>query len=166
MEASEIVIDSPLGFIQMQEKHGKLCLLKFLDEKPVIPRDAATGFLLDCAGQLEDYFKGNLTSFSFLGNTDQPGTPFQQKVWNELIKIPFGITISYLQLAIKLGDEKCIRAAAAANGKNNIAIAVPCHRVIGSDGSLTGYAGELWRKKWLLEHEAKYSGRPTQAILF
>jgi methylated-DNA-[protein]-cysteine S-methyltransferase len=166
METNELVIDSPLGFIQLQEQHGKLCLLKFFDEKPVEPKDDATEFLLGCAGQLMDYFNGNLKSFRFLEHIFQPGTSFQQKVWNELVNIPYGNTISYLQLAIKLGDEKCIRAAASANAKNNIAIAIPCHRVIGSDGSLVGYAGKLWRKKWLLEHEAKFSGRSTQAILF
>ena len=80
-------------------------------------------------------------------------TEFQQKVWSQLQTIPFGKTISYIQLAKDLGDEKCIRAAASANGKNPFAIVVPCHRVIGKDGSLTGYAGGLWRKQWLLEHE-------------
>ena len=100
--------------------------------------------------------------FTFMQSAAQRGTGFQQRVWNELLKIPYGKTISYRELAIRLGDEKCIRAAASANGQNNIAIAVPCHRVIGTDGSLTGYAGGLWRKKWLLDHEAKYSGRLSQ----
>ena len=81
---------------------------------------------------------------------------FQQKVWNELVKIPFGKTISYLKLAQRLGDVKSIRAAASANGRNKLNIIVPCHRVIGSDGSLIGYGGGLPRKKWLLEHESKY----------
>ena len=83
------------------------------------------------------------------------GSAFQQKVWNELTAIPFGRTISYLELSRRLGDSKAIRAAAAANGRNNVAIIVPCHRVIGSNNKLVGYAGGLWRKKWLLEHEAK-----------
>ena len=81
------------------------------------------------------------------------GTEFQKKVWQELLNIPFGKTCSYLELSKKLGDVKAIRAVAAANGKNPLWIVIPCHRVIGSDGSLTGYAGGLWRKKWLLEHE-------------
>src|SRR5690606_16785912 len=85
----------------------------------------------------------------------QPGTEFQQKTWTLLCRIPFGKTISYHQLSQHYGDVKAIRALASANGKNNIAIIVPCHRVIGANGSLTGYAGGLWRKNWLLEHEMK-----------
>jgi methylated-DNA-[protein]-cysteine S-methyltransferase len=81
------------------------------------------------------------------------GTEFQKKVWQELLHIPYGKTCSYLDLSKKIGDVKAIRAVASANGKNPLWIVVPCHRVIGTDGSLTGYAGGLWRKKWLLEHE-------------
>lgn len=162
----ELLIDSPLGFMKIQELAGKLCQVKFLDKKPLEIKNESTEFLENSARQFHDYFNGNLTVFSLLQHISQPGTPFQQKVWDELKNIPFGSTITYLQLAIKLGDEKCIRAAASANGRNNIAIAVPCHRVIGSDGSLTGYAGKLWRKKWLLDHEAKQIGRLTQAQLF
>ncbi|HET8839584.1 MAG TPA: methylated-DNA--[protein]-cysteine S-methyltransferase [Flavobacteriaceae bacterium] len=101
--------------------------------------------------QLQEYFDGNRTEFDFKLNPS--GTAFQQKVWKELLKIRFGRTCSYSELAQKLGDIKAIRAVAAANAKNPLWIVVPCHRVIGSDGSLTGYAGGLWRKKWLLEHE-------------
>ncbi|MEN8799249.1 MAG: methylated-DNA--[protein]-cysteine S-methyltransferase [Flavobacteriaceae bacterium] len=101
--------------------------------------------------QLREYFDGNRTEFSF--KTNPKGTEFQQKVWKALIEIPYGKTISYLELSRRLGDEKAIRAVAAANGKNPLWIVVPCHRVIGSDGSLTGYAGGLHRKKWLLNHE-------------
>lgn len=84
---------------------------------------------------------------------DLQGTDFQKRVWNELLKIPYGKTISYMQLAINLGDKKSIRAAGTANGKNPVAIIVPCHRVIGSNGDLVGYGGGLDKKKWLLEHE-------------
>ena len=107
--------------------------------------------LKETVNQLQEYFDGKRTDFTFKLNLK--GTDFQQKVWRELSKIPFGKTISYLDLAKKLGDPKVIRAAASANGKNPIWIVIPCHRVIGTDGSLTGYAGGLWRKKWLLEHE-------------
>jgi methylated-DNA-[protein]-cysteine S-methyltransferase len=86
------------------------------------------------------------------------GTEFQKKVWKALQNIEYGTTTSYQKQAIKMGDLKAIRAMASANGKNPIAIIIPCHRVIGSNGSLTGYAGELWRKQWLLEHEAKVNG--------
>ncbi len=101
--------------------------------------------------QLHEYFEGNLKEFSF--KTNPKGTEFQQKVWKALLEIPYGKTISYLELSRRLGDEKAIRAVAAANGKNPLWIVVPCHRVVGSDGSLTGYAGGLHRKKWLLDHE-------------
>ncbi len=101
--------------------------------------------------QLNEYFNGKRNDFDFKINPK--GTDFQQKVWQELRTIPFGKTMSYLDLSKKLGDVKAIRAVASANGKNPLWIVIPCHRVIGSDGSLTGYAGGLWRKKWLLEHE-------------
>ncbi len=101
--------------------------------------------------QLRKYFEKSLTEFSVPVNLD--GTDFQKSVWNELTLVPFGETRSYLKQAIALKNEKAIRAVAKANGSNPIAIIIPCHRIIGSDGSLTGYAGELWRKKWLLEHE-------------
>lgn len=101
--------------------------------------------------QLKEYFSGKRTDFDLQINPE--GTGFQKKVWKELQKVPFGKTVSYLELSKNLGDVKAIRAVAAANGKNPLWIVVPCHRVIGSDGSLTGYAGGLWRKKWLLDHE-------------
>ena len=107
--------------------------------------------LLDCIEQLKEYFEGNRQDFSLKLNPE--GTDFQKKVWKELLTIPFGKTTTYLKETLALGNEKAIRAVASANGKNPIGIVVPCHRVIGTDGSLTGYAGGLWRKKWLLEHE-------------
>jgi len=116
--------------------------------------------LREAVAQLQDYFAGSLRSFTF--KLDPAGTDFQKKVWNALREIPFGKTVSYHELSVKLGDVKAIRAVASANGKNPLWIVVPCHRVIGSDGSLTGYAGGLWRKKWLLEHETP----PVQQRLF
>ena len=107
--------------------------------------------LESCIVQLDEYFQGNRTRFDLKLNPQ--GTDFQKKVWDELLNIPFGKTRSYLEQTKKIGDPKAIRAVAAANGKNPIWIIIPCHRVIGSDGSLTGYAGGIWRKKWLLEHE-------------
>jgi methylated-DNA-[protein]-cysteine S-methyltransferase len=102
--------------------------------------------------QLNEYFEGKRNDFDF--EINPKGTEFQQKVWKELLTIPFGKTMSYLDLSKKLGDVKAIRAVASANGKNPLWIVIPCHRVIGTNGSLTGYAGGLWRKKWLLEHES------------
>ena len=109
---------------------------------------------------LQDYFEKKRTSFDFKINLK--GTEFQQKVWKGLLEIPFGKTMSYMELSKNMGDAKAIRAVASANGKNPLWIVVPCHRVIGADGSLTGYAGGLWRKKWLLEHE----NPTTQQSLF
>jgi methylated-DNA-[protein]-cysteine S-methyltransferase len=132
-------IKTPLGIAKIVgDEEGELSI--------TIPNE-----LQEAVSQLQDYFSEKRNDFSFKLNPK--GTDFQQKVWQELLKIPFGKTISYLDLAKKLGDAKVIRAAASANGKNPLWIVVPCHRVIGTDGSLTGYAGGLWRKKWLLEHE-------------
>ena len=116
--------------------------------------------LQDCVKQLDEYFKGERTHFSLKLNPK--GTEFQKKVWNELLQVPYGKTRTYLEQTKKLGDVKAIRAVASANGKNPIWIIIPCHRIIGSDGSLTGYAGGIWRKKWLLEHE----NPSTQQSLF
>ena len=120
--------------------------------------------LMETVEQLNEYFAGKRKKFDI--NIEQEGTEFQNKVWNELIKIPFGKTVAYNNIAKVLGNTKSIRAVGAANGKNQISIIVPCHRVIGSDGSLTGYAGGLWRKEWLLKHEGKYSDSERQLDLF
>ncbi|HTM99206.1 MAG TPA: methylated-DNA--[protein]-cysteine S-methyltransferase [Pedobacter sp.] len=114
------------------------------------------------AQQLADYFEGKLKDFTF--PISQKGTEFQQEVWGNLLKIPYAETLSYAKFA----EHKplAIRAIAAANGKNNIAIVVPCHRVIGSDGKLVGYAGELWRKKWLLQHEIEVAQKGQMELKF
>ena len=109
--------------------------------------------LIQCLEQLIQYFHGELRKFDL--PIVQEGTPFQQKVWNELMVIPFAKTVSYGELATSIGDTKATRAVAVANGKNNVAIVIPCHRVIGANKDLVGYMGGLWRKKWLLEHEMK-----------
>ncbi len=108
--------------------------------------------LQNCVKQLNEYFNGTRKEFDLKLNPQ--GTAFQKKVWNELLEIPFGKSRTYLEQSKSFGDPKAIRAVASANGKNPIWIVVPCHRVIGTDGSLTGYAGGIWRKKWLLEHES------------
>lgn len=130
-------------------------LIKEDPEPSAVPHE-----LQKASVQLREYFSGTRTSFSF--KIAPEGTEFQKKVWKQLLEIPFGRTVSYLDLAKELGDVKAIRAVASANGRNPLWIAVPCHRVIGTDGSLTGYAGGLWRKKWLLEHE----NPPIQTSLF
>lgn len=145
------IIKSPLGYTKILGDENGIASISVLNseekETEIIPLS-----LQDCVQQLQDYFEGNRKSFSLTLNPK--GTSFQKKVWNELQNIPFGKTITYLELSKRLGDVKAIRAAASANGKNPIWIVVPCHRVIGSDGSLIGYAGGLHRKQWLLEHES------------
>ncbi len=143
-------IHTPLGIAKLEGDESGLAAITILnDEQPVstiIPE-----VMEDAVYQLREYFDEKRQSFSLALNPT--GTDFQKRVWAELQNIPFGKTVSYLALSKTLGDVKAIRAVAAANGKNPLWIVVPCHRVIGSDGSLTGYAGGLHRKKWLLDHE-------------
>jgi len=147
---------SPVGLIRISGNDHFISEVIFIDniEKPVSDkRKHLPPLVIQCVEELIQYFHGQRKIFEL--PISQSGSAFQQKVWNELVGIPFGKTISYLELSRRLGDSKAIRAAAAANGRNNVAIIVPCHRVIGSNNKLVGYAGGLWRKKWLLEHEAK-----------
>jgi len=145
-------MSSPLGTIRLKFSGKGLFSLIFTDDP--VNEFLPSKEMESCAGQLKEYFGGTLKAFDL--KLDLQGTPFRKSVWIELLKIKFGQTISYSALSRKVGDIKAIRAVANANAKNPISIVVPCHRVIGSDGSLTGYAGGLWRKKWLLEHEGKY----------
>jgi methylated-DNA-[protein]-cysteine S-methyltransferase len=145
---------SPLGQLKIECSHEQVTAVVFCNEESSAATNAHP-LLQQCLQQLDEYFSGKRKEFSL--PLDQAGTPFQQKVWQLLLRIPFGKTLSYQQLSHQYGDLKAIRAVASANGKNNLAIIVPCHRVIGSNHTLTGYAGGLWRKKWLLEHEAKHS---------
>lgn len=110
--------------------------------------------------QMEEYFSGKRRTFEL--DLQIKGTSFQEKVWKELLRIPYGTTRSYGQLAEVLHEPGSVRAVGHANGSNRLAIAVPCHRVIGADGSLTGYGGGLWRKRWLLEHERKNCPSPGE----
>lgn len=146
-------INTPLGFTKIlgnAEGVFEVTVLNSVEkETDVIPDE-----LEDAVIQLREYFEGVRQNFDLKLNPQ--GTDFQKSVWQLLEAIPFGKTISYLELSKQLGDIKAIRAVANANGKNPLWIVVPCHRVIGSDGSLTGYAGGLHRKKWLLEHENPY----------
>lgn len=144
-------IKTPLGIAKIVGDENGIAEISILNEAVTIS-SKVTKNLAICVVQLNEYFAGERSKFDFKLN--YKGTEFQQKVWRELLKIPFGKTVSYMDLSKKLGDVKAIRAVASANGKNPLWIVVPCHRVIGSDGSLTGYAGGLWRKKWLLEHES------------
>ncbi len=144
------VINTPLGCTEICGDEIGISRIHILNDETEISTKIPKE-LKEAVSQLQDYFNGKRTDFTFKINP--LGTDFQKKVWQELLNIPFGKTCSYLELSKKLGDVKAIRAVASANGKNPLWIVIPCHRVIGSDGSLTGYAGGLWRKKWLLEHE-------------
>lgn len=126
-----------------------------INEAEIIFTLPKTIAIKNCIKQLNEYFNGKRTEFKI--DTAQLGTEFQQAIWKELMKIPYGKTISYRELSKRIGNVKAIRAVGTANGNNSIAIIIPCHRVIGSNGDLIGYSGDLWRKKWLLEHEAKYA---------
>ncbi len=147
----KVCIETPLGIAVISGGEQGLASVSVTKESENTPSKNIPSHLQGAVTQLQEYFQGKRTEFDLTLNPS--GTDFQKRVWNELLKIPFGKTVSYLDIAKRLGDPKCIRAAASANGKNPLWIIVPCHRVIGTDGSLTGYAGGLWRKKWLLDHE-------------
>ena len=146
-------INTPLGIAKISGNKDGLNSITILNDETIVS-DTIPEVLEDCAIQLQEYFNGERQDFDLKLNPE--GTDFQKRVWKQLHKIPYGKTISYLELSKRLGDIKAIRAVASANGKNPFWIVVPCHRVIGSDGSLTGYAGGIHRKKWLLEHESPY----------
>jgi methylated-DNA-[protein]-cysteine S-methyltransferase len=147
-------LKTPLGTAKIVGDKNGIQSISILDEDTISNHliNVKTPFCLqECATQLEAYFNGERDHFNLTVNPK--GTHFQKKVWKSLLKIPFGKTKSYLEQSTTLGDVKAIRAVASANGKNPLWIVIPCHRIIGSDGSLTGYAGGIWRKKWLLAHE-------------
>jgi methylated-DNA-[protein]-cysteine S-methyltransferase len=145
--------ESPIGLLKIGGTENYIAEISFIDNKEQIEHGepGISDVIHECTEQLIEFFQGRRKDFDI--PVHQNGTDFQKKVWSELLEIKYGKTMSYLDLAKKLGDPKVIRAAASTNGKNKIAIVVPCHRVIGSDKTLVGYAGGLWRKKWLLQHE-------------
>ena len=149
IEKTTACISTTVGWLKITTENTSVKEILFID-KEFVTNDSSL-FLVSVINELQEYFTGIRKEFTF--HCDPDGTDFQKKVWKELVNIPYGKTVSYLDMARKLGDEKVIRAAASANGKNPIAIVIPCHRVIGTDGSLTGYAGGLPRKEWLLSHE-------------
>ncbi len=145
---------SPVGLLRIGGAEHYISEVHFMkDDEPRTPTPVLPPIAIQATEQLIQYFHGDRRVFELPLNQD--GTPFQQKVWSELLNIPFGKTVSYLELSRRLGDPKVIRAAGTANGKNHIAIIVPCHRVIGAKGELIGFGGGLPRKKWLLSHENK-----------
>lgn len=169
MEQRTVYFNSPLGILQIQTTGDTLNTVHFVNswkgpklaEKEIHTTEDISPYAAICIAQLQEFFDGNRKLFNL--QFSQPGTSFQQKIWTALCDIPYGKTISYMELAKRTGDVKAIRAVGTTNGKNAIAIIVPCHRVIGSNGTLVGYGGDLWRKKWLLEHENKW-GNGVQSL--
>lgn len=144
--------DSPVGLIKVTGNEQGVASVLFIETSSSIdPAGPVHPSLEDCINQLHEYFGGKRKEFTLKLNPQ--GTEFQEKVWKRLLDIPYGKTASYLDIALKVADKNATRAVGSANGQNKIAIIIPCHRVIGSGGQLTGYAGGMWRKKWLLVHE-------------
>lgn len=172
-----INIETPVGEIVAAATKEGICLLEFTEGKkqadiiePVARimasevKEGSNKHLRSLRKQLREYFKGKRKEFTL--PLAMAGTDFQQAVWRDLVKIPFGTTKSYGQQARDLRDARSTRAVAQANSSNRIAILIPCHRIIGSDGTLVGYSGGLERKRWLLNHERKYSGKAVELDLF
>jgi len=154
------IIESPIGKITILADEDFVYAITFAEQN--IDKLQENELTIKVAQQLEDYFKGDLKDFDF--PYKQKGTEFQQGVWQNLLAIPYGETISYAKFSAH--HPLAIRAIAAANGKNDIAIVVPCHRVIGSSGKLVGYAGGLWRKQWLLQHEREIAQKGQTELKF
>ena len=162
MSAENIYYQSPIGLLEIRMEDDSITHILFVnterrnkvDEKEIRILQPSSPVLNKCIHQLEEYFTGHLKLFDL--PLKQEGTEFQKEVWGELSRIPYGRTINYHELSKRIGNARAIRAVGSANGQNHISIIGPCHRVIGSDGSLVGYGGDLWRKKWLLEHEGKF----------
>ncbi|WEG12862.1 methylated-DNA--[protein]-cysteine S-methyltransferase [Pullulanibacillus sp. KACC 23026] len=150
--------ESPIGFIEVIGTHEAIVSILFCekDKKENGVQTDTPPVLIECYNQLDAYFKGNRRDFTFPYQLE--GTSFQKTVWEALIGIPYAETGSYKEIAVAIGNEKAIRAVGSANGRNKLSLVVPCHRVIGSNGKLTGYAGGLWRKAWLLHHEKSFKG--------
>ena len=144
----------PIGIAKIVGDKNGIHAVSILDDDAISDEklhEETPEFLQEYVIQLKEYFDGKRASFNLVVNPK--GSSFQIKVWKELLKVPYGKTSNYLEQSRALGDVKAVRAVASANGKNPLLIIIPCHRIIGSDGSLTGYAGGIWRKKWLLAHE-------------
>jgi AraC family transcriptional regulator, regulatory protein of adaptative response / methylated-DNA-[protein]-cysteine methyltransferase len=170
-------IETPLGIMIAGATDDGVCLLEFNDRR-MLPteykdlmrllkttfEEGENNYTTQLRNELNEYFEGSRKEFSIPLVT--PGSDFQKSVWNELMNIPYGSTRSYMEQSVALGKPGAIRAVANANGKNRISIVIPCHRVIGSDGHLTGYGGGLKRKRWLLDHEKKQSGQAVDLSLF
>ncbi|MEA0552177.1 methylated-DNA--[protein]-cysteine S-methyltransferase [Lysinibacillus irui] len=156
MKKYKVDYKSPIGVIEIEGSDSAIYGINFAERDEIIhiPQQDTPKVLMECAKQLQEYFIGERHDFSFPYVVE--GTDFQQAVWQALPTVSYGETASYKDIAVAINNEKAVRAVGSANGKNNISIVVPCHRIIGSNGTLTGYGGGMWRKEWLLQHEQTY----------
>ena len=149
----QIEFQSPIGIIEITGTDKAIRSILFSEKSgvtmPLSPDSPQV--MKDCQQQLEEYFQGQRIDFTFA--CESAGTEFQQRVWTALTDVPYAETVSYGAIAKAVGSEKAVRAVGNANSKNKLSIVVPCHRIIGANGKLTGYAGTLPRKEWLLRHE-------------
>ena len=142
---------SPIGTLEIMGNAAAITAINFLDAAPAPTPDEPPPHLQAACRQLAEYFQGQRHTFDL--PLEPAGTPFQQRVWQELLTVPYGRLLSYQDVANAIGNPQAVRAVGAANGQNPIPILIPCHRILASDGKLTGYGGGLWRKEWLLRHE-------------
>jgi methylated-DNA-[protein]-cysteine S-methyltransferase len=156
---------SPIGVIEICSEEDVITSLQFCDDVQESDQEVKDESIRHCIKELQEYFNGKRINFT--SKLQLEGTDFQKQIYHGLINIPFGKSISYSELANQIGRPDAVRAVGNVNSKNSILLLLPCHRVVGRNGDLVGYAGGLWRKKWLLEHESKFSGRGEQvAIVF
>jgi len=155
---------SPIGWVEITATHEGIASVLFVEKPGRAASENLPIYVQDCHTQLEEYFKGSRQNFAV--PLIVKGTEFQVQVWEELSRIPYGKLTTYKALAHKLKSPAAIRAIGNANSRNRLCLIVPCHRVVGSDTNLVGYAGGLWRKEWLIEHEASYGGGHQQLKLF
>ncbi|MFS0669620.1 methylated-DNA--[protein]-cysteine S-methyltransferase [Peribacillus frigoritolerans] len=156
-ELYKLDYESPIGVIEISGTNDAISSIMFAerDIKINIMQEHTPQVLAESFSQLDEYFKGERREFTFPYTLE--GTIFQKNVWNALTGILYANTGSYKDIAVSIGNEKAIRAVGSANGRNKLSIVIPCHRIIGSNGKLTGYAGGLWRKEWLLQHERNFN---------
>ncbi|MGN7395156.1 methylated-DNA--[protein]-cysteine S-methyltransferase [Peribacillus frigoritolerans] len=156
-ELYKLDYESPIGVIEISGTNDAISSIMFAerDIKINIMQEHRPQVLAESFSQLDEYFKGERREFTFPYTLE--GTIFQKNVWNALTGILYANTGSYKDIAVSIGNEKAIRAVGSANGRNKLSIVIPCHRIIGSNGKLTGYAGGLWRKEWLLQHERNFN---------
>jgi methylated-DNA-[protein]-cysteine S-methyltransferase len=147
-------VETPIGYLELTTNQSFLLSVSFTD-KFIQQSNNQPHILKESVRQIEEYFKGLRKEFNL--SLQPAGTEFQLKVWEQVVKVEFGKTVSYLEIALQTGSKNNTRAVGLANGKNPIPIIIPCHRVIGVNGKLTGYAGGLEKKRWLLQYELYYS---------